>query len=75
MWASVWSVYGWDTKSASVKTNQKRVSAAQGGSEHGNLINKRRRQPSTGQTKDKHIGRFKLFLDKNQYGARIFKYA
>ena len=40
--------YGWATKSASSKTNKRKISAAQLGSEHDSTMNERRRQPSTG---------------------------
>ena len=43
-------VYGWATKLVSVKTN-KTICAAHGGSKHENMMNERRRQPSTGQDK------------------------
>ena len=42
----------------------KRIRAAQRGSEYGYTMNKTRRQPSTRQRKDKHVGRFKLFLHR-----------
>ena len=55
---------GWATKSASVKTNTK-ISTVQRGSKHDNEVIEKRRQPSTGQKrKDKHIERFKLFLNR-----------
>ena len=58
----VWFM-GWATKSASVKTNTK-ISTVQRESKHDNAVIGRR-QPSTGQKrKDKHIERFKLFLNR-----------
>ena len=55
---------GWATKLASVKQTHK-ISTVQRGSEHDNAVIKRRRQQSTGQKrKDKHIERFKLFLNR-----------
>ena len=43
----IYLVYGWATKSASVKTNKQKISAAQQGSKHANMMNGRTRQPST----------------------------
>lgn len=46
-----------------LRKGRQKKNATQQGSEHDNLINKKKRQPSTGQKKkDKRIGRFKLFL-------------
>ena len=54
-------VYGWAIESALIKTNKK-ISTEQQGSKHDNMMNERRRQPSTAQKKNEHIARFKLFL-------------
>ena len=47
-------VYGWTTKYVSVKINMQKISAVQWVSKHNNMMNKRRRQPRTGQRKKKN---------------------
>ena len=47
-------VYGWTTKYVSVKINVQKISAVQWVSKHNNMMNKRRRQPRTGQRKKKN---------------------
>ena len=55
--------YGWPSKLALRKQTKKKISTVQLGCEHDNRMNKKRRQPSTGQKKkDQHVDRFNLFL-------------
>ena len=69
-------VYGWATKSASAETNKK-TSATQRGSEHDNIMNERRMQPSTEQKKKRrtHWQIQTILTNRNQNRTRIFVHA
>ena len=67
-------VYGWATKSSSVKTNKK-ISEAQRGSQHDNTTNERKRQTSTVQKKSRTHWQIQLiFIQRNKYRAQISVY-
>ena len=66
-------VYGWATKSVSVKTNKQKnlCSAVQRGSNHENMV-KKRGQPSTGQKKRTNWQIQVLSTKRNKYSAQFF---